>query len=274
MRVANPSPSRLVLVRETQELNGQHGRVQIQFDARLVGAVCSTGGNAYCSSNAETRPMTCGSALIVVDSTPLHLAFHTGGDVTLLAIARDASIGRLHERLFPRLELVRFSNDPSGERFRSLVKLAAAASRATSPAESCLLEAFLFSLAEQRQNGAQETIVDSAIRQALEIVQRELSCKLNVAALAKRVGLSRAAFVRRFATAVGLPPEKYQTWLRMRHARQLLATTDASLAEIGAAVGYGSEFSFSRAFHRWQGVRPGSYRQQARHGSTVRALAA
>jgi hypothetical protein len=50
-----------------------------------------------------------------------------------------------------------------------------------------------------------------------------------------------------------------------RPAATLLHQTDASLAEIALRIGYGSEFSFVKAFKRNFGIAPGTYRGQ-QHG--------
>jgi helix-turn-helix protein len=42
----------------------------------------------------------------------------------------------------------------------------------------------------------------------------------------------------------------------------LLHQTDASLAEIALKIGYGTEFSFAKAFKRTFGIAPGTYRGQ------------
>ncbi|MBV8948652.1 MAG: hypothetical protein JOZ95_24740 [Solirubrobacterales bacterium] len=42
-----------------------------------------------------------------------------------------------------------------------------------------------------------------------------------------------------------------------------MRTTDAPLALIAARAGYGTEFSFGKAFKRTLGIAPGSYRGQA-----------
>jgi len=47
---------------------------------------------------------------------------------------------------------------------------------------------------------------------------------------------------------------------RLAHAACLLHKTDAPLAQIAARSGYGTEYSFSRAFKRAFGVAPGGYR--------------
>lgn len=59
-----------------------------------------------------------------------------------------------------------------------------------------------------------------------------------------------------------MPPLAYLTRWRIELARRRLRDGAASVAEIAAAVGYDSEFSFSRAFKREVGVPPSAYRQR------------
>ena len=64
---------------------------------------------------------------------------------------------------------------------------------------------------------------------------------------------------------------------KLANSEEMLAETEASLAEIAVSVGYASEFALSRAFHRLVGVPPGAYRRLG-HGvsssSRPRCLAA
>ena len=83
--------------------------------------------------------------------------------------------------------------------------------------------------------------------------------------MARTVGLSRAAFARRFAAVSGRSPLRYLTELRLALAANLLETTDDSLAELALSVGYASEFAFSRAFKRKYGLAPGSFRRLRRN---------
>lgn len=75
--------------------------------------------------------------------------------------------------------------------------------------------------------------------------------------------MSRAAFARNFTDSVGEPPHSYLTRWRMGIAAQLLEETPLRLGEVGAHVGYRSEFSFSRAFKSARGVSPTQYRRTA-----------
>ncbi len=103
---------------------------------------------------------------------------------------------------------------------------------------------------------------DPAVAAALSAIHGEPAGQWTVANLATRVGLSRAAFARRFAALVGQPPLTYLTWWRMTLAAKLLRESDAPLAAVAREVGYTSEFAFAHAFKRSHGEPPGRYRQQ------------
>ena len=55
---------------------------------------------------------------------------------------------------------------------------------------------------------------------------------------------------------------QYVTRWRMLRARELLANTKRSLAEIAAEVGYDSEFAFARTFKKLYGEPPGRLRRK------------
>jgi AraC-like DNA-binding protein len=108
---------------------------------------------------------------------------------------------------------------------------------------------------------------DEPIGRALVELHTSPARDWTIAALAREVGMSRPVLARRFAEKVGETPLGYLRKLRIDLASVLLVETDRSLAEIGAAVGYTSEFAFNRAFQRARGVPPGRYRQVRRAGT-------
>ena len=103
--------------------------------------------------------------------------------------------------------------------------------------------------------------VDKRVTRALTLLQAEPAKRWTVERLARAVGLSRAAFARRFAAVSGQSPLRYLTELRLALAAARLEHSDESLAEVAEHVGYQSEFSFSRAFKRKYGVAPGTFRR-------------
>jgi len=84
---------------------------------------------------------------------------------------------------------------------------------------------------------------------------------VSLAELAELVGLSPFHFARAFRNTTGLPPHRYQIALRIDKAKALLATTDLSITEIAAQLGYDDPGYFARLFGREAGCTPREYRK-------------
>ncbi len=100
---------------------------------------------------------------------------------------------------------------------------------------------------------------DPQISQAIGLIHRKPAQRWTAAGLAREVGLSRSAFFERFSRLVGEGPIEYLTRWRMHVASRQLQD-GGSVASAARAVGYASEASFSDAFLRVTGSRPGSVR--------------
>jgi AraC-like DNA-binding protein len=115
---------------------------------------------------------------------------------------------------------------------------------------------------------------DLAVARALELMCHQLDRHWTVETLARAVGLSRPAFAKRFALALGVPPLRYLSEVRLELAARLLESSDASLSELAQTVGYASEFAFSRAFKRRFGVAPSFFRRRSATPTVVALLRA
>lgn len=102
---------------------------------------------------------------------------------------------------------------------------------------------------------------DPQIAAAVALMHQAPARPWTVEALAVEVGVSRATLSRRFTRLVGEPPLAYLTRWRLEIAARRLRETSDSVAGIANAVGYTSEFAFSRTFRRHRGVPPSRYRQ-------------
>ena len=100
---------------------------------------------------------------------------------------------------------------------------------------------------------------DPVISQAIGLIHKSPGQPWTASALAREVGLSRSAFFSRFRRLVGEGPIEYLTRWRMHVATDRLREGQ-SVAAAARAVGYSSEASFSDAFLRVTGARPGSVR--------------
>lgn len=105
-------------------------------------------------------------------------------------------------------------------------------------------------------------VSDLLVRRALRLFEQEPRRRWTVEELAAELGTSRPVLGRRFVASLGKAPLRVLREMRLNVAARRLVTTDDGLVAIADAVGYDSEFAFSRAFLRHFGVRPGRYRQQ------------
>ena len=103
--------------------------------------------------------------------------------------------------------------------------------------------------------------VDPAVARALKIIQDRLAKDLDVNSLAREVGVSRSILRDRFVEALGDPPIRYWTRLRMRKAAQMIREGKESTANIAYSVGFNSEAAFNRAFKREFGQPPATWKR-------------
>ncbi|WP_419993448.1 AraC family transcriptional regulator [Streptomyces boninensis] len=107
-----------------------------------------------------------------------------------------------------------------------------------------------------------DVLTDPVVGRSLEAMHTHPERPWTIESLGAHVGLSRAAFARRFAGLVGQPPLAYLTWWRMSLAARLLRDTDTAVAEVAQRVGYSSEFAFAGAFKREYQTTPARYRKR------------
>ncbi|MEJ5238321.1 MAG: AraC family transcriptional regulator [Limisphaera sp.] len=100
------------------------------------------------------------------------------------------------------------------------------------------------------------------LRMLWERVESRLEEPWTLEKLAAEAGYSREHLRRLCRRQLGRSPMHQVTYLRMRRAAELLATTELTVAAIAHRVGYQNPFVFSNAFARWIGWRPSEYRRQ------------
>lgn len=160
----------------------------------------------------------------------------------------------------------------NGSVLRNLVELAVAESSAPKAGSDCILarlSELLFIEVVRRYVSALPTetvgwfagLRDEQVGRALQKLHQRPAHPWSLEELAKEVGMSRSMLAERFTHFVGIPPIQYLAKWRIQLAAGLLRSNNAGLAEIAERVGYGSEAALSRAFKRWVGVAPASYRR-------------
>ena len=99
---------------------------------------------------------------------------------------------------------------------------------------------------------------------ALLLVNRRYTEDLTEESCASEIGFSRCYFSRLFRRVVGVGFKQYLTNTRLRRAEKELLTTDRSVSEIAAAVGFNSVAYFISCFRQKNKVSPTAYRRDAR----------
>lgn len=87
---------------------------------------------------------------------------------------------------------------------------------------------------------------------------------VNMQELAKSKQLSLRSFNRRFKEATNSTPLQYLQSIRMRNARELLQTSNLSIAETAYRCGYQDQAHFTSLFKKHFGTTPGQYKTTVR----------
>ena len=93
--------------------------------------------------------------------------------------------------------------------------------------------------------------------------------ELNVESAKQACGIRDNSIAIVFHQEVSVPPKRYITQRRMETAARLLKSTPLKVWRIGDLIGYSGLGVFSRAFQRWAGVSPRTYRLQSQTEGTT-----
>ncbi|CAN7238576.1 AraC family transcriptional regulator [Neorhizobium sp. LjRoot104] len=102
-------------------------------------------------------------------------------------------------------------------------------------------------------------LADPQLAEALGHIHADVARGWTVGELARRVGMSRSVFARRFSEAVGVAPVEYLLGWRMALAKDVLLRGGNTLEEVAETVGYRSASAFSTAFNQRVGCPPSEY---------------
>lgn len=103
---------------------------------------------------------------------------------------------------------------------------------------------------------------DRLALEAQALMMRDLSQPVTISMLAKATGSSPTVLKQAFRTVFGVPIYTWYRSYRIHQAAELLISTNCSIAEAAAAVGYSNPSKFSKAFVDCMGQTPSSWRKQ------------
>ena len=121
------------------------------------------------------------------------------------------------------------------------------------------LSLILLLLERSEQRGAKREC-DAEIVRIAETIAANPGEAFSVTELAAKSSISKTHFINRFRKATGLPPLKFQNECRIRRAKELLRTTDLTIADIALQMGFCSHQHFSGMFTRLVGTPPSLWR--------------
>lgn len=206
--------------------------------------------------------------------------FGGGGEVTKLVcgyMVFDSKLSNVFLSGLPSLLKVRVTDGPSGQWLKNSIRFSVGedgGSDAGSGLVIAKLSEVLFIETLRRyitglpaeDRGWLAGVRDPAIGRALALMHTQPDFEWTIASLARRIGMSRTRLAERFHHFLDDSPIAYLTKWRLKLGAEMLASSDQSVSEVAAAVGYGSEATFNRAFKREYGEPPAKYRKQRYQG--------
>ena len=129
--------------------------------------------------------------------------------------------------------------------------------------EVVLVELIRINFGRGPGSGFTRALRDRQIGKALQQLHAHPEQPWTLDKLAADIGMSRAAFAKRFKALVGAPMFSYLTSLRVQRARELLRGTQLPLYDIAHRVGYESDLAFTKTFKKNTGTTPTRYRREA-----------
>lgn len=116
-------------------------------------------------------------------------------------------------------------------------------------------------------NRAESTNISTQLVEYVNLHFSEPSISLKE--LAFQFNVSTSTVSAAFKPVVGLNFYDYVSRLRMEKAKELLRKSGLSIREICRQVGYENEYSFRRAYLRYEGITPSEYRNKEKQESSV-----
>jgi len=118
-------------------------------------------------------------------------------------------------------------------------------------------------LGEVKPGGMRET----SLRLALRYIEDNLDQELSIPQIAGYVAVSPRQLSRIFREFVNTSPAEYVSRARLDRAATLLRSTDRPVKDIAAQVGMPDIHYFTRAFGRYAGAPPASFRNRSERSS-------
>jgi len=105
-----------------------------------------------------------------------------------------------------------------------------------------------------------DRVKDFYIREAVQFIKQNYFKDITIKDIADHLNIHRSYLSRIFKGVMNTTPQDYLIKCRIDMACVLLKTSNTSINEVAAMVGYANQLNFSRAFKRLTGVSPKHYK--------------
>jgi len=265
------------------------GYAHVEGDGRPVPlnagdlVICPHGDAHILGNGPPVTPVDNGRELERILSQGLKVTrFGGGGELTKFIcgyMTCDPQLSRVFLGGLPPIFKVQIRNDASGQWLENSLRYSVDNADASTPGGETVLAKLsevLFvetlrryiALLPQEQTGWLAGVRDPEIGKALALIHRKPAHPWTIASLGQEIGVSRSVLAERFRRYLSESPMAYLTRWRLQLGAQMLASTNSSVLQIAAEVGYESEPSFNRAFKREFGLPPARFRSQSRSART------
>lgn len=153
-------------------------------------------------------------------------------------------------------------SDAAAEAFANIFKAYTEDDEFRDLAAGVAIKSALIALARAMAGGKRP----SPIERSLAYIKASYTDDIRIPHLAAMDGLSVSRYNAVFREQTGTSPTGLITDLRLKHACTLLSSTDLSIGNIGAMVGYADNHFFSKIFKSHIGLSPKEYRQKVTEG--------
>lgn len=126
---------------------------------------------------------------------------------------------------------------------------------------SLAVESIVLELGVLTQRAKRQGAPSDWLRRVAGIIRDRFLEDLTVRSLAQTVAVHPAHLARAFRQQFGCTPAESVRRLRIRHACELMLSTDLPLSEVALSCGFCDQSHFSRLFKRLLGTTPAQYRR-------------
>lgn len=105
-------------------------------------------------------------------------------------------------------------------------------------------------------------ILSKPIVLCMDYIYSHLHTRITMKQLADHTQLSESYLSKLFCKEIGMPVSRYITLRKLEKAKNMLSSSDASLADIANYLAFSSQSHFIHVFQKYEGITPHKYRNK------------